>query len=308
VGGAKRPGALRHLVKLALLLPGLAFLLWWGWSGNFASSPGDLYRLADQQHYYRLLLGGRPMGWARRVVMTDPDTSNLTMIEATLIDLAIGAETLQFKTYSRTVFDDRGRLLSADLVVPLGDVSAVVTAIAARGELKCRISLGERYKDLVVPMPPAGPVVVSGVVPWLGHQRNLPVGRPLGLELLDPSTLEFKPAQLTIEDDTAQSEEIQTWKMTLRFQSVVTIEWVDSTGLMVGQYNPSLEARLVMIQDEAEAAEAAAAIARPIQAPPGGLVAMLIDQALRSNGLGLFSDLLDQPAGPPAVTGQLGRP
>jgi hypothetical protein len=77
---------------------------------------------------------------------------------------------------------------------------------------------------------------------------------------------------------------------------------------MVGQYNPSLEARLVMIQDEAEAAEAAAAIARPIQAPPGGLVAMLIDQALRSNGLGLFSDLLDQPAGPPAVADQPGRP
>jgi hypothetical protein len=281
----------RHAVKLALLIPGLVFLGWWGWSGNFAFNKGDLYRLVDQERFYVLSLGGQPVGWARRAVDIDADGGRTVLSEETVLELSPGLGTIKVKTISSTVFDDRGRLVSAEFRVPLGDSEASATARAVGSRLECRLAIGERVKEASLRLPPSGPVVVSGVVPWLGHQRDLPMGRPLAVDLLDPVAMSFKPAELTIEDDTAEAEEIQTFKLTLRFMSAESVERVDSTGLLVSQYNPALESGLTLAGDE-EAEAARAALAAPPTPLPAGLIGDLVDQVLSGGGLEALSGLM----------------
>ena len=287
----------RHVVKLSLLLPGLAFLAWWGWSGNFAFNQGDFYRLADQERFFQLFLGESPMGWARREVATDPGGDQVAISEETLINLPFGEETLSVKTFSTTRFDNRGRLVSAEFNIPLGDSSAVATAVVRGGSLYCKLVFGDESRDASIELPERGPVVVSGLVPWLGHQRELPLGRPLELSILDPVAMAFKPASLTIEDDTAESEEVQTWKLTLKFMSAESVEWVDSDGLLVGQYNPALDATFLLVGDSEEAVkQAREALSAPATPLPSGLIGDLISQALSgAGGLDGLTELFGAP-------------
>jgi hypothetical protein len=282
----------RHALKLALLIPGLAFLAWWGWSGNFAFNHGDLYRLADQERYYRLHLGAQPIGWAKREVSTDPDGGDVSVSEETILELSLGPGGLRIKTRSRTVFDSRGRLVSAEFKVPLGESTVSASASAARGRLLCRLALGSSEREASLELPSDGPVVVSGVVPWLSHQRDLPLGRPLEVELLDPVSQQFQPATLTIEDDTAQSEEIQTRKLTLRFMSAESVEWVDSGGLLVRQLNPALDAGLSLVEGEEAIEEAKAALAAEASPEAERLAAELSERFLAAGGLEGLSGLM----------------
>ena len=285
----------RHLVKLSLLIPGLAFLAWWGWSGNFAFNQGDFFRLADQERYYRLVLGELPVGWAKREVATNPDEGDVSVKEETLFELGLGDQGLRVKTFSTTVFDNRGRLVSAEFNVPLGSRSASAEAFVQDGRLNCKLSVGDTVREASLELPPNGPVVVSGVVPWLGRQRDLPLGRPMEIKLLDPVGLGFEPALLTIEDDTAQSEEIQTWKLTLRFKSAESVEWVDSDGFLVRQRNPSLEASLNLIAGAEAIEEAKKALSSSTSPEAEKFLGDLAEKALAAGGLEGLSSLVGLP-------------
>ncbi|MDR2443540.1 MAG: hypothetical protein LBE31_08485 [Deltaproteobacteria bacterium] len=281
----------KHLVKLTLLICGLIFLCWWGWSGNFAFNYGALFSLTDQKTFYQLVLGTQPIGWARREVVTNPDSGELEITEESLLNFKLAGTALGFKTISKTIFDQRGRLVSAHFTVPIGSEMASASAIVDRDKLLCRLSLGGQAKEASLPLPPNGPIVVSGVVPWLGHQRDMPLGRAMGVELLDPISMSFKPGQLTIEDDTAQSAEVQTYKLSLSFLTSQSAQWVDAYGRVVYQYSPSLEAGLVLVDDPQVIQVANLALAGPPPEIPKGAMGDLIEQLISSYGLSFFSNI-----------------
>ncbi|MDR1656829.1 MAG: hypothetical protein LBT47_04630 [Deltaproteobacteria bacterium] len=285
---------LRHVIKLSLLGPGLAFLIWWGWSGNFAFNYGDLFWLAEQETFYRLYVGGRASGWARRTISKEPDSGNMEITEQSLLDLKIGEMALGLKTESKTVFSSRGRLISASFSVPLGDQTASAEAVVDRDRLVSRLSFGKNLREASFPVPPNGPLVVSGIVPWLGHQRDMPLGRALGVELFDPVSMSFKSGQLTIEEDTAQSEEIQTFKLTLKFMSAESTEWVDSNGQRLRQYNQGLDTELVLVQDPSFVDQAKEALAGPIPNPIDKDLVGFLEQALAGYGLEALSGLSNE--------------
>ncbi|MDR1110621.1 MAG: hypothetical protein LBP92_08005 [Deltaproteobacteria bacterium] len=240
----------RHAFKLAVLVPILAFLFWWGWSGNFAYSPGSLFTLFDQESFYGLDLGATRMGWARREIRTDPKAGRVSISEESVINLSFSGQDLQIRTNSDSVFDSAGRLVSAVFSLPMGAVNGQASATVDGQTLRCELRLMGQIRQAEVPLPPSGPVLVSGLVPWLSHQRNLPLGRPLGLSLLDLVSLTFMPAELVIEDATTISDELQIYKLTLRFMGTESSEWIDAQGGLRRQYNPVMEVGLVQARPD----------------------------------------------------------
>jgi hypothetical protein len=59
-------------------------------------------------------------------------------------------------------------------------------------------------------------------------------------QLFDPVAMEFKPAELTVIDDSSQDSEIQIFKLTLNFSSTVTVQWIDAEGHLLRQRNESI--------------------------------------------------------------------
>jgi hypothetical protein len=283
---------MRHFVKIPILVLGLAFLLWWGWSGNFAFDSGALFRITEMETFYQLQLASNPMGWAKRSVTKGPAEGLMTISEETLLKLNVLDEEQYVRTFSKTVFDDRGRLVSADFTVPLGAVSASATAKVEAQRLKCSITLGEKVKEIDISAPDSGPLLVSGVIPWLGHQRDVPIGRPLGLTLYDPVGMEFKPAELTIEDVTEAASEVQSFKLTLKFLSSESVEWIESDGRLTRQLNPALEAGLSLLYTENEIEKAKIALDNaPADGEITGPLADIISQALTDSSLDLISSI-----------------
>jgi hypothetical protein len=265
-----------------LLVPALAFLGWWGWSGNFAVSAPSLFTLDDQEAYYTLQVGVTSMGFAHRLVKVDPVTERTTVSERSALNLSFSGLTVKIRSDSETVFDRDGRLVSAAFSLPLGNFGGTATAMATAtvdGQtIRCRLRVGDQTHEAQAPMPAAGPVLVSGLIPWLSHQRNVPMGRPIGLSLLDPVSMAFNPAELIIEDATDMSDELQVFRLTLRFMGNESLEWVNAQGNLLRQYNPGLEIDLYAIGEdqygatEAELAKAMAEDDAPLDGPLAGLI------------------------------------
>jgi hypothetical protein len=284
----------RHALKLALLIPALLFLFWWGWSGNFAFNSGSLFRLLDGETFYQVSLGNSRTGWARREIRTDPDTLRVTFFEETVLNLKLGPFSFPLITKSEAVFSQDGRLVSADFVIPVGGETAAARAMVVRDRLVCRVSLGETARQAEVPLPPSGPILVSGIGPWLSRQRDLPMGRPLGLELLDPVSMTFKPATLTIEDATVASDERDVYKLTLNFMGAENVDEINSDGRLLRHYNPLLEMSLEFLQDEpsVDVARREMAEAEARVSPLPGPLAAVITSFLSSKGMTMIQDVL----------------
>jgi hypothetical protein len=285
----------RHAIKLALLIPSLIFLFWWGWSGNFAVNSGSLFHLIERDTFYRLDLGVKAVGWAKRVISRNTGQNSLTMSEETLLDLTLGQSSLRFRTDSETTFDTGGRLTQAVFSIPLGGSLAQAKAAVERERLVCELSFGDQSRRAEVPLPPAGPILVSGLVPWLSHQREIPLGRPLGLELLDPVSLTFKPAELVIEDVTEPSDELEVYKLTLRFMGAENVEWLDSEGKLLRQRNPGLDMDLFLLEGDDLITEAQLALSGSgprTASTPGGAAGDFLSGFLSGDGLELLNSVL----------------
>ncbi|MDR2387283.1 MAG: hypothetical protein LBE80_06840 [Deltaproteobacteria bacterium] len=286
----------RNLIKLFILIPALLFLVWWGWSGNFAFNRASLFTLFDQESFYTMEVGRSSMGLARRTVKLDPKNNLTTLSEASVLNLTFSGLPIKIKTESEIVFDQEGRLVSADFSLPMGPLSGQAQATVDGQTLKMELSLAGKTHAAQAPMPPTGPVLVSGLIPWLAHQRNIPMGRPIGLSLLDPLSMTFKPAQLTIEDVTEMVDELQVFKVSLTFMGSENSEWIDSQGKLLRQFNPGLEIGLVAVRDnqvEQIRPQLEKALAEPVSIPEGPLASM-IGGFISNDGLEVLSKVISQ--------------
>jgi hypothetical protein len=287
---------MRHTVKLLILIPALGFLLWWGWSGNFAFNRPSLFTLFDQKSFYNLEFGRTSMGYARREIKTEPKSKETTIMEDSVINLSFAGQPFLFKTSSQTVFSDDGNLISAIFSLPLGHLGGQAKAVVEDRTLKCQISIAGVLHEAEVGLPPSGPILVSGLIPWLAHQSNVPLGRPIGLSLLDPVSMTFKPAELTVEDATDIADELGIFKLTLHFMGTENSEWVDAHGQLLRQYNPGFEIGLYLSNDEQALEidkELQEALAKETKLPDGPL-ASLISGFLANNGLEALGKAISQ--------------
>jgi hypothetical protein len=292
----------RHIIKLAILIPALVFLFWWGWSGNFAFNSGSLFTLLDGETFYDMELGVRRIGQARREVRNDYDGDRLSVFEESAFSIPAGSGAISVLTHSETVFDRDGRLLSADFSIPLGFSQAEAKAVVSGGRLSCVISLGDLSREAEVTIPPNGPILVSGLVPWLARQRDIPLGRPLGLELLDPVSMTFRPADLVIEDATEAADELEIYRLTLRFMDSETVELINSEGRRLEERNPAMDLRFTYIASEVSARAAAESLKKAQESPdplPEGAGSRLVS-FLAGSGLELLEQTL---AGAPGLEG-----
>jgi hypothetical protein len=286
---------MRHFVKLPLLLIGLGFLFWWGWSGSFSLNSGALFTINNMETFYRLELGNKPMGWAKRKVFDGPAEGLVTILEESLLKLTLMGSEQNIRTISETVFDERGRLISADFTVPLGSLSAGASAKVESDRLFSTVSFGEQSRTVDLSVPDNGPLLVSALLPWLGHQRDLPLGRPLGVTLFDPLSSEFKSAQLIIEDASSIDSEIQTFKLTLKFLSSENVMWIDADGRLVKQLNASLQAGLSLLYDEQQISQARKALSETTKTIEiTGPLADMISKAFNEKGLELLNSFIGQ--------------
>ena len=266
------------VVKLAILAPALAFLAWWGWSGNFSVNSPSLFTLHDQEAFYSLEAGHTSLGFARRAVKEDHKAGLTAISEESVLKVSFAGQPLALKTVSETVFGADGRPVSAVFSLPFGNLGGEARAVVEGQDLVCRITAAGQTHEARVPLPPAGPVLVSGVVPWLAHQRNVPMGRPIGLSLLDPLSMEFKPADLTVEDVTEMSDELGVYKLTLRFMGGENVEWINAEGRLIRQLNTGLGIGLTVLNEaqfEVARTELAKAMAEEGPTPDGPLAALI---------------------------------
>jgi hypothetical protein len=283
-------------VKLAILAPALAFLAWWGWSGNFSVNSPSLFTLHDQEAFYALQAGQTSLGYAHRAVKEDPQSGLTTLSEESVLKVSFAGQPLTLKTVSETVFGADGRPVSAVFSLPFGNLGGEARAVVEGQELVCRITVSGQTHEARAALPPAGPVLVSGVVPWLAHQRNVPMGRPIGLSLLDPLSMEFKPANLIVENVTEMSDEREIYKLTLRFMGGENAEWINSEGRLIRQLNPGLGIGLnVLGESQFEVARAELDKAMAEEAPvPDGPLAALIGGFLSGEGLDVLGQALSR--------------
>jgi hypothetical protein len=265
---------LRHAVKLGLLAAGLAFLFWWGWAGNFIFTPGSLFRLTDANDYYIFSVGGKGMGFSRRQVAAGAPDQGFTVAEDSLVRLALpglgpaGAPP-ELRLRSEASYEPDGRLRSASFTLP-GLEGASAEARSNGGFLDFTASMGTLSRKVSLKLPSEGPILISGVVPWLSRQREVPLGKVLHVSVFDPANMQFQSAQLTVEDDTPAADEVQVFKVTLTLPAGVTTEWLDANGRLLRQRVDSLEAGLELIlEGDPALAEAEAALSAPPPEVPG---------------------------------------
>ncbi|MDR2300490.1 MAG: hypothetical protein LBF38_00345 [Deltaproteobacteria bacterium] len=286
----------RNLVKLFILIPSALFLIWWGWSGNFAFNRASLFTLFDQESFFTMEVGRSSMGFARRTIKVDPRDNLTSLSEASVLNLTFSGLPLKIKTESDIVFDQDGRLVSAVFSLPMGPVSGQAKATVEGQTIKMELTMAGTTHVAEAPMPPTGPVLVSGLIPWLAHQRNIPMGRPIGLSLLDPISMTFKPGQLTVEDVTEMDDELQVFKITLVFMGGESSEWINSQGKLLRQFNPNLEIGLIAVRDrevETVRSQIEKALSEPVSIPEGPL-ANLISGFISNDGLDVLSKAITQ--------------
>ncbi|MDR1870607.1 MAG: hypothetical protein LBS60_01555 [Deltaproteobacteria bacterium] len=262
----------KRVIKLAILALGLGVLIWWGWSGNFSFKSGSFFPFEPREDYYALMAGTKTLGYAQRAVTLEEKTGNLTLNEITVINLSVIVADGEVRCFSQATFDKNGSILSASLTIGLDPSSspiAQVTGEVAKGELTYRIIAGGSVREVKRPIPESGPILISGLVPWLAHQQDLPLGRPIFFNIFDPSRLEFRPASLTIIDVTPQAVETKVYKLALLIDPSLTEIWVEATGQVQSQKAEGVDFGLEVLKNPEMIKEATAVVKAP--AKPGFL-------------------------------------
>ncbi|MDR1578088.1 MAG: hypothetical protein LBT86_07675 [Deltaproteobacteria bacterium] len=278
----------KHLIKLAILIPGLAILIWWGWVGNFSFQSDSFYPFGPREDYYSLVAGKKQLGFARRLVTLDAQTKNTTLSEDSLINLNVVIAEGEIRCRSTAVFNSSGGLLSSKLTIDLGQGGKPLADVAGRieaGELKYRFQIGERVREVTKPIPETGPILLSGLIPWLARQRELPLGRPIFFSLFDPAKLDFRPASLTIIEVTNQAEEKKVYKLALLLDPDQTEIWINADGQVLSQKASGLEFGLDVLTNPRLTEQAKAALDAPpkptlLQHIPQAFLDMIINQGV----------------------------
>ncbi|MDR2140629.1 MAG: hypothetical protein LBR11_02370 [Deltaproteobacteria bacterium] len=280
----------KHLIKLAILIPGLIFLVWWGWVGNFSFTSGSFYAFEPREDYYLLAAGQKSLGYARRQVIVDERSKSLSLIEDSLINLSLLVTEGEIRSQSKITFSAGGALESASMIIGLGPGEkplAEMTGQVQDGQLRYLVSVGDHRREVVRPVPEVGPLLISAVIPWLARQRDLPLGRPIFFNLFDPSRLEFRPASLTIIDVTAQAEEKKVYKLALYLDPAQTEIWIDADGRVLSQKATGLDFGQEVINDPRILETAKTALSAPaqpgiLQHIPRALLDAVINQGVGS--------------------------
>jgi hypothetical protein len=289
----------RHAVKLGALALGLAVLFWWGWSGNFVFRQGAVFRLLPSEDWYSVSAGGRELGYAHRVVRAGGPESGFTVDEQSALSLPIPGLPGPVRLDSKSAFEADGRLAWTSFTVPgLPGAFARVDSLPPTATL--RVTVGFRGRQLTrdLPLPPEGPVLPSGVSPWLSRQKEAPMGKVMLVSLLSFSPLrlahadlafELERAELTVEEVTEGSDEIRVFKVTVRSASWESSEWVDANGRLLRQSVRGQPGGLTLLEAEGPRALAKAALAVP--PPPIPL------EGFPPGVLDAIADLMQGPGG-----------
>jgi hypothetical protein len=260
---------LRHAVKIGLLAAGLGVLAWWGWSGNFVFRQGALFGMPQGEGWYSVSIAGKPMGYSHRVVGPEAQDGSFSVRESSVATIPIPGFPLSVRLESEASYDSSGRLKGAAFTVPsLPGAKASIVADPRGGKLSSSVSALGRLWEKEVPLPKEGPVLVSGVVPWLSRQREIPLGKVMLVSLLELPQAELRQAELTVTDDTTESEEVQVYRITVRTDSWEASEWVDAKGRLLRQSLSGIEAGLTLLEGEASVGLAKEALARPVREVP----------------------------------------
>jgi hypothetical protein len=278
----------KHLLKLAILIPGLAFLIWWGWIGNFSFKSGSFYPFEPQEDYYNLVAGQAKLGYVRRQVTREEGTKNLILTEEAVINISLAVAKGEVRPYSRAVFAPNGAILESALNLTLKPGERPLAEVIGRienGQLHYKFNVGTTAREMTLPVPEEGPILISGLIPWLAHQRDLPLGRPIFFNIFDTSSLDFRPASLTIIDVTAQDVEKKIYKLAVLIDPNQTELWIDADGHMLNQRVAGLDAGLDLLTNPASVETAKKALNAPpkpgfLQHIPQGILDMLINQGV----------------------------
>jgi hypothetical protein len=279
----------KHAIKIAILAVGLGVLIWWGWVGNYSFKSGSFYPFGPREDYYALVAGQKKLGYARWKTTLDEKTHNLALTEDSVIKLSVLVAEGEVRCQSQAVFSPSGAILSSRLVIGLGSGEKPLAEAVGQiqdGRLAYKISVGSHVREASKPLPADGPFLISGVVPWLAHQRDLPLGRPIFFSLFDPSRLEFRPASLTVIDVTGQAEETKLYKLALFLDPAQTEIWVSQSGRVIAQKASGVDFGLEAIDDSNERAAAQKALDSPPKPGFLGRVPRVLLDMIVSQGVG----------------------
>jgi hypothetical protein len=243
-------------LKLGCLVLGLGFLFWWGWSGNFIFNPASPFSFSSSEDYYVFSIGGKGMGYARRVVSADKPEIGMTISEESLVNLSVPGISGEIRLSSEVEYGPDGRPLKAMFTLP-GLSLAKAEASVEKGFLTFQVNLGPLSRKIEKPVPKEGPVLISAVGPWLSRQSEVPLGKVLILRLFDPTKLDFVSGELIVTDVSDASDEIQIFLVSLKLPGGMVSEWLDANGRLIRQRMDNLEAGLDVIDLESPEREEA---------------------------------------------------
>jgi hypothetical protein len=272
---------LRHAVKIVVLLVGVAVLFWWGWSGNFIFSRGALFRLNTLEDYYTFSLGTKKLGYTRREVSIPGLEQPFSIKEDSLITLPVPGLKGALLLKSESHYKPDGRLISTAMsLANLEGAEARAVVDEAQGLLRCSLKFGDITREKAIPLPKEGPLLVSGVVPWLSRQREVPLGKVLFVQILDFTKMEFQGAELTVTDETAESSEVQLFKVAIKTQAGEAAEWMDGNGHLTRQNLSGMEMSLSLLISQEEIDLAKKELAAPVAAIPMGRIPQTVIKLL----------------------------
>jgi hypothetical protein len=240
---------LGHVWKIGFLVLGAAFLFWWGWSGNFIFKPASPFSFLSSENYYLFSIGGKEMGYAKRVVSADKPETGMKIVEESLVDLKLPGFSGELRINSEVDYGPDGRPLKALFTLP-GLSLAKAEAVIEKGFLNFTVNVGPISRKIEKPVPKEGPVLISAVGPWLSRQSEVPLGKVLILRLFDPTRMDFVSGELTVTDVSDASDEIQIFLINLELPGGSVSEWLDAEGRLIRQRMDNLEAGLDVIADE----------------------------------------------------------
>jgi hypothetical protein len=279
----------KRVIKAAILVAGLAFLAWWGWIGNFSLTSGSFFPFGQRLDYYSLMAGQKSLGFARRDVALVPGSGHLLMTEDFSVNLNVYVATGEIRCKSTAEFAENGAILKARLDIGLGlkdGPLAFAEGEIKDGKLAYKISVGGKVRSAEAPIPEEGPILATGVIPWLARQRDLPLGRPVFFNLFDPSRLEFTPANLTVIDVSPQAAEKKTYKLSLNIEPATTEIWIDADGRVLSQKASGLDFGLDAIDNPRVLEEAKKALDAPPKPGFLGKVPKVLLDMIVSQGVG----------------------
>ncbi|MDR2198281.1 MAG: hypothetical protein LBR53_02280 [Deltaproteobacteria bacterium] len=241
---------MKHAVKIALILAGVLILFWWGWSGNFLYQRGSLFRLSAGEGYYSLSLGKRPLGYMKRTIRTEGPEKGFSVLEDSALEIPVPGFKGGARVSSVSAYRADGRLESASFAL-LNVPGSVARARAdhAAGTMECELVLGAFARKKSLPLPTAGPILVSAVVPWLSRQNELPLGKVLLAPVLDYRTMDFQTAELAVQDVTAEADELRIFEVIVKTPAGEFAERVDANGRLLLQELSGLEASYIQPED-----------------------------------------------------------